>query len=189
MLIDGVAGATAMTAGQVEMAIEEVLDIAKSTVSQIEDTAESKAARPFRDMEVDRGAFSEVPAAQALAEQHDAAKQVFLETIEGLVADLAEFKQRLLDSAATMEANDQSAEEMLSRLGRSYEGHSFASDMRYRHGLGAHAEGLTVEDARHGGTEGDAGSTDDVDTTTGDLAAPDSAGGDGGAAAATNETF
>jgi hypothetical protein len=185
MLIDGVAGVTAMqTAGQVEMAIEEVLEIAKSTVSQIEDAAESKAARPFRDMEVDRGAFSEVPAAQALAGQHDAAKQVFLETVEGLVADLAEFKQRLLDSAATMEANDQSAEEMLTRLGRSYEGHSFVSDVRYESSRGTHAESLDVS-----GPQSGQGSTGQVDTAAADQSPSESVDADGAQAADSDETF
>jgi len=142
-------------AGQVQMAIDEVLEIAKSTVSRIEDTAENGAARPFRNLQVERSAYGQVPAAQDLAGQHEAVKQVFMETIDAVVADLAEFKQRLLDSASTMQQRDQSAEDALLALGRSYEGHEFASDTRYQQGLVDHAEALRAPEAAD--AEGDAG--------------------------------
>lgn len=157
MLIGGSAGAVA---GQVEMAIEEVLEIAKSTVADIEDTAQNRAARPFRDLEVERSAYSEVPAAQDLGGQHEAVKQVFMETIEAVVADLAEFKQRLLDSAQTMQQRDQSAEQMLLSLGRSYEGHQFASDATYLQGRVEHADALAAPQATGADAAADAAPVD-----------------------------
>lgn len=156
-------------AGQVQMAIEEVLEIAKSTVSRIEDTAQDGAARPFRNMRIDGAAYSEVPAAQDLGSQHEAARQVFTETIDAVVADLAEFKQRLLDSATSMQQRDQSAEEMLLALGRSYEGHEFASDVRYNEALVRHAGELEAPEAAPvaTGPDADAGSSEETSSEPG----------------------
>ena len=84
----------------IDMAIQDIMDIANTYVAKLEDVADRQAGQPMRDLKVERSAYSQVPAAQRLGAQHEAAQEVFLATVEGVVKDLAYFNQRLIESAA-----------------------------------------------------------------------------------------
>jgi hypothetical protein len=74
----------------IDMAIQDIMDIANTYVAKLEDVADRQSGQPMRDIKVERSAYSQVPAAQRLGAQHEAAQEVFLATVEGVVKDLAE---------------------------------------------------------------------------------------------------
>lgn len=152
----------------IDMAIQDIMDIANTYVARLEDVADRQAGQPMRDLKVERSAYSQVPAAQRLGAQHEAAQEVFLATVEGVIQDLADFKQRLVDSAASMERQDQTAQEAFTALGRRYRDHTFASDAANRDRRSRHAEALDVEADRPADGQEPAVATEPVSTDTED---------------------
>lgn len=131
-MLDGVALTEAV--GIVDVAIDRVTAIANAKLPGAEDEVTSSTSE-FRSFTPDTSSFSEVPLAQELAHQHRAAHQVFVETIDGVIADLQEFRQTLLDSMRAHENTDDAAHAALLSLGRSYQDdHEFHSDQNYDQG-------------------------------------------------------
>ena len=109
----------AAAAGAVEVTIERIQQIANTQVAAMADNARSQE-QAFRNLDVSASAFSEVPEARALAEQHRAAQQVFAETIKGILTDLEEFRDALVVSARAHESTDDAAYAALTALGNRY---------------------------------------------------------------------
>ena len=109
----------AAAAGAVEVTIERIQQIANTQVAAMADNARSRE-QAFRNLDVSASAFSEVPEARALAEQHRAAQQVFAETIKGILTDLEEFRDALVVSARAHESTDDAAYAALTALGSRY---------------------------------------------------------------------
>lgn len=109
----------AEAAGAVEVTIERIQQIANTQVAAMAENARSQE-RAFRNLDVSASAFSEVPEARALAEQHRAAQQVFAETIKGILTDLEEFRDALVLSARAHESTDDAAYAAMTALGSRY---------------------------------------------------------------------
>ncbi len=147
-MLDGVALTEAV--GIVDVAIDRVTAIANAKLPGAEDEVTSSTSE-FRSFTPDTSSFSEVPLAQELAQQHQAAHQVFVETVDGVIADLKEFRQRLLDSMKAHENTDDAAHAALLSLGRAYEGdHEFHSEQSYEQGRQEQGDNLRTS---HGGGE------------------------------------
>ena len=128
--------------GQVEVTIDKIQRIANTTLPDAESDVTSKS-HGFRDLTLSTDSFGEVPAARALGQQHQAAHQVFVETVQGVIADLQEFRQNLLDSMKAHESNDDAVHATLLALGNRYHDHTYHSDqnwMRGRREQGAHLQ-------------------------------------------------
>ena len=109
----------AAAAGAVEVTIERIQQIANTQVAAMAENARAEE-QAFRNLDVSTSAFSQVPEAQALGEQHRAAQQVFAETIKGILADLEEFRDALVMSARAHESTDDAAYAALTSLGSRY---------------------------------------------------------------------
>lgn len=131
-MLDGVALTEAV--GIVDVAIDRVTAIANAKLPGAEDEVTTSTSE-FRSFTPDTSSFSEVPLAQELALQHQAAHQVFVETIDGVIADLQEFRQTLLDSMKAHENTDDAAHAALLSLGQTYQDdHEFHSERNYEQG-------------------------------------------------------
>jgi len=144
MLIEGVAEA----AEQIHMTIDELRSIADSKLPGLKDDA-GRSRDQFRNLHLGDGAFSDFPEAQAVARQHTGAHEVFVDTINGVIADLEDFEQRLRESVANAEATDEQVEASMVALGkRLSHGYNFASDKSYMASNRAHYEDLSAGDAQ-----------------------------------------
>jgi hypothetical protein len=119
--------------GQVEVTIEKIQAIANSTLPDAETDVTTKS-HGFRSLTLPPDAFGEVPIARALGAQHEAAHQVFVETVEGVIKDLQEFRQNLLDSMKAHENNDDAVHGILTALSSRYQGHHYHSDENWLRG-------------------------------------------------------
>lgn len=109
----------AEAAGAVEVTIDRIRQIANTQVATMAENTRSQE-QAFRNLDVSASAFSEVPEARALAEQHRAAHQVFVETINGILTDLELFRDALVGSAQAHESTDDAAYAALTALGSRY---------------------------------------------------------------------
>lgn len=116
--------------GLIDVAIANVTAIANSTLPGAESEV-TTTTTDFRNLTLPVSAFSEVPLAQQLGQQHQAAHQVFKLTVDGVIDDLVEFRQKLLDSMKSHQSTDDSAHAALSALGRRYHGHVYHSQENY----------------------------------------------------------
>lgn len=160
MLFAGVAAAQ-----QIEMTIQAVKDIANQTMGELE-TRASDSRTKFQALDLPARAFGEVPLGLALARHHDAAHQVFLETINGVVKDLEDFAQKLRDTASSNEARDEEVETALVALGNRYQDHNFQADENYDRTVVAQGGSPAETDAAPPSDE-------TFDTGTGDTTSPD----------------
>jgi hypothetical protein len=135
------AGQAVAAAGEIEMTISEIREIATRTMSELQGQAENTRT-PFGNLALPPGAFGEVPLGQALGRQHQAAHDVFVQTIDGIVADLRDFQQRLLQSAESQESTDDAAQAALVSLGQGYADHTFRSTESYDTGRAEHGQDL-----------------------------------------------
>ena len=133
---------TAKAIETIEVTISAVLEIANS-LSDAE-TDVNHASTSFKNLTLDVGAFGHSPLGQELGHQHRGAHEVFVETIQGVVADLRDFQQNLRDSMKSHEATDDSAEALLLGLAKKYDGHTYNADANYDQGLHDQAENLTT---------------------------------------------
>lgn len=120
--------------GVVDVAIDRVTAIANAKLPGAEDEV-TQSTRAFRDFTPPTTSFGEVPLAQELARQHHAAHQVFVETVDGVIADLRDFRQKLLDSMKSHQNTDDAAHAALLSLSRSYDAnHTFHAEQVYDQG-------------------------------------------------------
>ncbi|HET8604855.1 MAG TPA: hypothetical protein VFM09_13070 [Marmoricola sp.] len=141
-----------------QITIEAIEQIAKSTMAELQHTADSTTSG-FRSHKLPAAAFSPVPKAQQLAEQQDAAHDVFVRTIEGVLADLRDFQANLLACAKAHAGTDDGVQGTLQALGERYRDHRFHADTAFEtsrahegrklHGTGV-ARGATPEPAATG---------------------------------------
>jgi len=134
--------------GAVEVTIEKVTAIANAALPQAESEVTSSTTG-FRNLSLSPGSFGDVPLAQELGQQHEAAHRVFVETVEGVLQDLQEFRQKLLDSMKSHANTDDAAHAALLALGRTYDGHQFHSDENWNRGRQEERERLETS---HGGS-------------------------------------
>jgi hypothetical protein len=141
-------GAVTHTADQIRMTIDALRDIAHSKLPGLQSDA-ALARDRFRSLQLPSAAFSDYPQAQAVGSQHEGAHEVFVDTINGVIDDLAAFEQRLRDSVASAEATDEQVESAMVALGNSLSqpGHAFASARGYQRGNRAHDEELSTGEA------------------------------------------
>lgn len=116
---------TAAAAATIQVTIDKIEAIAKGAVAKAEDAA-ATSSTTFKDLQVHRGSFSQVPIAQDIADMHQAAHDVFTSTVEGVVADLRDFREKLLASARAHEGTDDGVYATLVSVGRHY-----GADHRY----------------------------------------------------------
>lgn len=115
---------------RIQITIEKIESIAKSTMERLKETATTET-NGFRGHQVPTGAFSKVPAAEALARQAKAAHDVFDETIRGVIADLEEFQANLLATAKAHARTDEDARAALLALGRRYHDHTYHANANF----------------------------------------------------------
>jgi hypothetical protein len=125
-------GAVNAAIGNVEVTAERVRSIANDRLPSAEDDVHTHT-RSFRDMPVTVADFGEVPVAQTLAEHHEAAYQVFSETVAGVLKDLEEFRAALIDCMDKHQETDEGVQTALLALGTKYRGHSYHATQNYRH--------------------------------------------------------
>ena len=92
---------------EINLLIDEIEAIAKQTRGYIAGHA-AKSGTSFANSTLDAGAFAGIPAGMSFHGQQDAAHQVFVETINGVVADLEQFGETLAANAASHRAVDES---------------------------------------------------------------------------------
>jgi hypothetical protein len=97
---------TGAVSGQIQITIEAIRKIARDNMAQMRENA-SERSSDFVGLNLAPSAFSEVPFAQAVGRQHQAAQEVFARTIEGVIADLETFAANLEASCAAHEATDE----------------------------------------------------------------------------------
>lgn len=157
---DGVPPGVAAAVGEVQVTIDRIEEIAKTTVARAEQEA-TTTSTGFRNLDVATAAFSDVPAAQTLATQHRAAHDVFVDTVKGVVEDLREFQRKLIASANAHRGNDDAVYATLVSLGTRYRGHRYHSQQNWRAGAREHAselDGRAHRDSQDGGSRaGDGG--------------------------------
>jgi hypothetical protein len=169
---------TALSAavGQVEVTIANIQAIANTTLPAAETDVTTKS-NGFRSLTLPPDKFGDVPIARALAEQHQAAHKVFVETVEGVIKDLQEFRQNLLDSMKAHENTDDSVHSTLTALGARYRDHTYHSDENWKRERQAQGDKLaTNSEATHAtdvaGTTGTEPGTDTGAQTDGQTADP-----------------
>ena len=155
----GLSGAQAQAAaGQVKMVIDEVRDIAHRTMSHLTDQAGHHKSTFGSAAKVDHAAFGQVPKAQDFAAHQEAARQVFLDTYQGVIQDLENFRTNLLECADAHQANDESVQAGLLALSRRVDRNALAANQDYQ--ASRHAHGDRLAPARHD-TEQDGGTPSD----------------------------
>ena len=99
----------------INILIDEIEAIAQQTRGQIREDAE-QGATTFANVTLDVGAFNGIPPGLAFHTQQQAAHQVFVETINGVVADLEQFGETLAANAASHRAVDESNADTLTAM-------------------------------------------------------------------------
>jgi len=138
-----IANVQAIKSGQVEVSVDDIRQVANKPLPGAETEIE-RARSSFKNLTLDKGAFGHSPLGRELAHQHQAAHDVFRETIDGVLADLRDFRQNLVDCMNDVESTDESARSMLLALGTRYHGHTYNAEAKYDQGLHQHAGGLTT---------------------------------------------
>jgi hypothetical protein len=136
-------GGALRAANEIEMTIAEIRRIADETMASMQSTAESET-RSFSNLKVPVSAFGGTPQGKTLGRQHEAAHEVFVQTIEGVIADLREFQRNLRACADSHEDTDEAAKAALTALGRSYARHTYRSAYNYDRGRGENKHDLAV---------------------------------------------
>ena len=165
---------TALSAavGQVEVTIANIQDIANTTLPAAETDVTTKSSW-FRSLTLPPDKFGDVPVARALAEQHQAAHKVFVETVEGVIKDLQEFRQNLLDSMKAHENTDDSVHSTLTALGARYRDHTYHSDQAWQRERKAQGDHLaTNSEGTHAAHAAGTTGTDTGAQTDGQAADP-----------------
>jgi hypothetical protein len=103
--------------GQIEITIEAIRRIARDNMAAMQDNATSQS-QDFRALDLAPSAFGQVPIAQTVGQQHQAAHQVFLETIDGVIADLETFAANIEASCNAHEATDEQSAADAQRAGQ-----------------------------------------------------------------------
>ena len=67
-----------------------------------------------------------------------------METIEGTIKDLQDFRQKLLDAMKNHESTDDAAQQLLLGISKKYDGHEYHSSQQYHQALSDQAENLTA---------------------------------------------
>ena len=164
-------------ASRVEITIERIKEIARTTMEQLQSEARSGSS-DFRNTHLSEGAFGEVPKAQDYATQQEAAAAVFRDTIDGVLDDLAEFQQNLLASAEAHERNDEAVAAALTALTARYGAdHQYVSQKEYDQGR--HSDALKVPGEDDQATYAESGGPMRSDSVPSDPAPSDSATGSG----------
>lgn len=115
---------------EIEMTIDAVREIANRTMETLKQQAHA-SSRVFGDVRLGPDAFGGWAKGHALGRHHEAAHEVFMKTLEGVVADLEEFAQNLRDTADSSERRDEEVEASLLALGKGYRHRSFRSQQNY----------------------------------------------------------
>jgi hypothetical protein len=108
---------TGAVSGQIQITIEAIRKIARDNMAQMRDNATERSS-DFVGLSLPPSAFSEVPIAQSVGRQHQAAQEVFARTIEGVIADLETFAANLEASCAAHEAADEQSAMDAQRAGQ-----------------------------------------------------------------------
>ena len=163
--VEADSGARATPAGEVKMVIDEVRAIARKTMADLTHQAGNRKSAFGGDAKVGHAAFGQVPKAQAFAAHQEAARQVFIDTFQGVIEDLEAFQANLLACAEAHQANDESVQAGLLALSNRLSASDLASHRDYDNSSQQHRHGL-LQGAP--GDEHDAASvgTDDRTTTT-----------------------
>jgi hypothetical protein len=115
------------TATQVSMVIDEVRRIAHKTMGDLTDKAGHHRSTFGSAAKLDHGVFGQVEKAQHFATHQEAARQVFVDTYQGVIKDLETFRENLLACAEAHEANDESVQAGLLALSNRIDSHALAS--------------------------------------------------------------
>lgn len=154
-------------AGEVTMVIDEVRDIANRTMHELA-TKAGRDRSAFAQTPTDLGMFSQVPLARQLGEEHRAAHQVFVDTLQGVLEDLETFRDNLRACADSQEATDESVQASLLALGRRYDHGSFASDRANKTSREVHGRELASAAPRDAGAPTDAPAADPAPAAQGE---------------------
>lgn len=122
---------------EIQMTIDAVREIANRTMGQMKGRAE-RSSRTFANMSLPASAFGGWSEAVELGRHHEAAQDVFLRTLEGVIADLETFEQNLRDTAESSERADEEVEAALLALGRGYQQRTFRSEQNYTESVEVH---------------------------------------------------
>src|SRR6476659_9593286 len=104
----------------VEVTIDAIRDIANSTLPKAETDA-SHSGTSFKNLSLDVAAFGASPLGKELGHQHKGAHEVFVETIDGTIKDLQDFRQKLLDAMNNHENTDDAAQQLLLGISKRYD--------------------------------------------------------------------
>lgn len=115
---------------EIEMTIDAVRDIANRTMGALKQQAEG-SSRAFGDVDLPPAAFGGWNQAIALGRHHRAAHEVFMKTLEGVLADLEEFAQNLRDTADSSERRDEEVQASLLAMSKGYRERIFRSQQNY----------------------------------------------------------
>ena len=133
--------ALAAAAHDVEVTIDAIREIANSTLTKAETDA-SHSSSSFKNLTLDVSAFGASPLGKELGHQHQGAHEVFVETIDGTIKDLQDFRQKLLDAMKNHESTDDAAQQLLLSISKKYDGHTYHSSQSYDRALHDQAENL-----------------------------------------------
>ena len=118
-------------ANEVEISIERIREIARTTMTGMHDDAHTQT-RDFSNTKLGEGAFGEVPQALEFAAQQEAAHQVFVKTVNDVLKELEEFGRNLLSTADSHSSNDEAVEQTMAGMNRRYgHGHRWAAQQTY----------------------------------------------------------
>lgn len=168
--------------GQIEITIDAIRRIARDNMTAMQDNATSQSS-DFRALDLPPSAFGQVPIAQTVGQQHQAAHQVFMDTIDGVIADLETFAANIEASCNAHEAADEQSavdaqragQGALSGVNESMSGYQSQADQNFDNAGAQHREELgdppPAADQREGseppagserpeGDDGAAGNTD-----------------------------
>ena len=186
--------------GQIEITIEAIRRIARENMTAMEDNATSQAS-DFRALDLPPAAFGQVPIAETVGQQHQAAHQVFMDTIDGVIADLQTFAANIEASCAAHEATDeQSAADAqragqgaLSGVNESMSGYQSQADQNFDNAGAEHRDELgdpPPDAEQREGSENAPGSErpGGSDGATGTTDTPSTAGFDGDSTSADTQT-
>lgn len=164
----GLSGAQAhAVAGQVKMVIDEVRRIAHHTMGDLTDQAGHHRATFGSAAKVDHAAFGQVPAAQDFAAHQEAARQVFVDTYQGVIQDLEDFRANLLECADAHQANDESVQAGLLALSNRVGSRSLAATRDNRASREEHKQDLARGERQGAAKDVEPGTTPtDTQTTT-----------------------
>ncbi len=166
--------------GEFEMTIEAVREIANRTMGTMKSKAQA-SSRVFGDVDLPPAAFGGWQQGVALGRHHQGAHEVFMKTLEGVLADLEEFEQNLRDTADSSERRDEDVEASLLALGRGYRDRRFRSQERYTEAVEAESgrKGIAADELAAEAAATEAAASDAFSGSAGDPGAtPDAANDD-----------